>query len=71
MQSQPTHNPDCTACGLPILRGMEVSLNRKLYHPGCAVRAAQNRRKDEQADDARRKAHYEGRTVPDPHTTLD
>ena len=28
---------DCTRCGLSIQRGMVVSVNRKPYHPGCAV----------------------------------
>jgi hypothetical protein len=59
MQFQPTHNPDCTACGLPILHGMEVSYNRGKYHAGCVGRLMKEK-KDELNDTKRAESDEAG-----------
>ena len=46
--------PACHLCKLPIVKGMEVLLNRKLYHPGCAVVVAKEKKHGHKTDDARR-----------------
>ena len=39
----PSQLPNCTFCGLAIRRGLQVQLNKKNYHPGCAVRVANDK----------------------------
>lgn len=46
MQFQNAHNPNCTFCGLPILRGAEVFYNKGTYHPGCAATVAKEKKNE-------------------------
>lgn len=36
--------PDCRLCERPIVKGSQVLLNKKLFHPGCAVVIAKERK---------------------------
>ena len=49
-----TGPPDCHLCERPIVKGSEVLLNKKLFHPGCAVVVAKEKKHGSNADDARR-----------------
>jgi hypothetical protein len=46
--------PDCHLCERPIVKGSEVLLNKKPYHPGCAVEVAKEKKHGHETDDARR-----------------
>jgi hypothetical protein len=46
--------PDCHRCERPIPKGSEVLLNQKLYHPGCAVEVAKEKKHGSNTHDARR-----------------
>jgi hypothetical protein len=46
--------PDCHLCKLPIVKGIEVLLNKELFHPGCAVVVAKEKKHGHNAHDARR-----------------
>lgn len=46
--------PDCHRCGRPIDKGSEVLLNKKLFHPGCAVVVAKENKDESNTHDARR-----------------
>lgn len=52
-------DPDCTLCGRSIRCGLEVTIGKKPYHPGCAVTAAKE--KQNESDDSRRNESHEGR----------
>lgn len=36
--------PDCHLCKRPIVKGSEVLLNKKLFHPGCAATVAKEKK---------------------------
>jgi hypothetical protein len=42
----------CHLCERPIVKGSEVFLNQKPYHPGCAVVAAKEKKHGNNAHDA-------------------
>ena len=44
--------PDCHLCKLPIVKGIEVLLRKKLFHPGCAVVIAKEKKHERNAHDA-------------------
>ncbi len=44
---------NCTLCGVPLPRGMAVTVNRKPFHPGCAVTALQERKNGRSTTDPR------------------
>ena len=46
--------PGCHLCNQPIVKGIEVLLNKKLFHPGCAVVVAKEKKHGHNAHDARR-----------------
>ena len=46
--------PDCHLCKLPIVKGGEVLLSKKLFHPGCAVAVAKEKRHGRKTDGTRR-----------------
>jgi hypothetical protein len=46
--------PDCHLCERPVVKGSEVLLNKKLFHPGCAVVVAKEKKNGRDTDDARR-----------------
>ena len=46
--------PDCGLCERPINKGSEVLLNKQLFHPGCAVAVAKEKKHGSNAHDARR-----------------
>jgi hypothetical protein len=46
--------PGCHLCKLPIVKGSEVFLNRKSFHPSCAVVVAKEKKHGCKTDDARR-----------------
>lgn len=46
--------PDCYRCQCPIGKGSEVLLNKKLFHPGCAVVVAKENKHGSNTHDARR-----------------
>lgn len=46
--------PDCRRCGHPIDKGSEVLLNKKLFHPGCAVAVAKENKHGSNTHGARR-----------------
>jgi hypothetical protein len=46
--------PDCHRCERPIPKGSEVLLNKKLFHAGCAVAVAKEKKHGSNIDDARR-----------------
>ena len=57
--------PDCYLCERPIVKGSEVLLNKKPFHPGCAVVVAKEKKHGSNADDARRSEEgNEAGTVP-------
>lgn len=43
--------PDCYLCNLPITKGIEVRLGGNLFHPGCAVVIAKEKKHGRNADD--------------------
>jgi hypothetical protein len=48
--------PDCQLCERPIVKGMEVLLNKEPFHPGCAVVVVKERKHGHKTHDARRSA---------------
>src|ERR1041384_6622016 len=46
--------PYCPLCNQPIAKGIEVLLGKRLFHPGCAVVVAKERKHEHTTDDARR-----------------
>ena len=44
----------CHLCERPIVKGREVFLNQKPYHPGCAVVVAKEKKHGNNSHDARR-----------------
>ena len=46
--------PECHLCERPIVKGSEVLLNKELFHPGCAVVVAKEKKDGHKTDDARR-----------------
>ena len=46
--------PDCPRCECPIVKGGEVLLNKKLFHPGCAVEVAKEKKHGRKIDGPRR-----------------
>jgi hypothetical protein len=46
--------PDCDLCERPSVKGSEVLLNKKRFHPGCAVVVAKEKKHGHNAHDARR-----------------
>jgi hypothetical protein len=47
--------PGCHLCNQPIVKGLEVLLDKKLFHPGCAVVVAKEKKHGYNAHDARRR----------------
>ena len=44
--------PDCHLCERPIRKGSGVLLGKKLFHPGCAVEVAKEKKHANNTDDA-------------------
>lgn len=55
--------PACHLCERPIVKGIEVLLGKKLYHPGCAVVVAKEKKHGHETDDARRREEGHERGV--------
>lgn len=55
--------PGCHLCKLPIVKGSEVFLNRKAFHPGCAVVVAKEKKHGRNADNACRSKEGDERGV--------
>ena len=50
-----TNGPtDCHLCNLPIVKGIEVLLRNNLFHPGCAVVVAKEKKHGHKTHDTRR-----------------
>jgi hypothetical protein len=57
--------PDCYLCERPIVKGSEVLLNKKLFHPGCAVAVAKEKKYGRNTHDAcRSEEDSEGGAIP-------
>jgi hypothetical protein len=57
--------PGCHRCERPIIKGGEVLLNKKLFHPGCAVAAAKEKKHGRKIDGTRRgEENHEAGVIP-------
>jgi hypothetical protein len=64
--------PGCYRCEQPIAKGGEVLLNKELFHPGCAVEVAKEKKHGRKTDGTRRgEKGHEARTVARADTTGD